>query len=153
MGYFMIDVWIYHSSCCLAWPSVSCSVTSKSSQSRKASFPVNLYSRVWDSEKITASPFKRVLMTALERCVYLPTVLSEWENIASVFYAGHAILILMPRGENLILKAQIVNNVTQDFFFSSWRKWQTLFTGKHRCFYCKGRHIKKSWMVFSMLLL
>lgn len=54
-----------------------------------------------------------MLTTALERRVYLPTVLSEWENIASVFYAGHAILILMPRGENLILKAQIVNNVTQ----------------------------------------
>lgn len=71
--------------------------------------------------KITASPFKRVLTTALERRVYLPTVLSEWENIASVFYAGHAILILMPRGENLILKAQIVNVVTQShriFFFS-----------------------------------
>lgn len=61
-----------------------------------------------------------MLTTALERRVYLPTVLSEWENIASVFYAGHAILILMPRGENLILKAQIGNNVTvtQDFFFS-----------------------------------
>lgn len=44
--------------------------------------------------------------------VFLPTVLSEWENVASVLYAGHTIFILMPRGENLILKPQWVYSVT-----------------------------------------